>query len=129
MSIREQILTLRERMAQAIIGQSQVIERILLTLLCNGNLLLERLPSLAKTRAIKSLAANLDAEFRRIQFTSDLLPSDVTRTMASLLDLRHIRRFEVAMPLEDREDINSIFPDAVDNAIRTQQYFSDVVSL
>jgi MoxR-like ATPase len=65
MSARESILALQERMAQSIIGQSQVIERILLTLLCNGNLLLEGLPGLAKTRAIKSLAANLDAEFRR----------------------------------------------------------------
>ena len=60
MSAREQILTLQEGMAQSIIGQSQVVERILLTLLCNGNLLLEGLPGLAKTRAIKSLAANLE---------------------------------------------------------------------
>ena len=65
MSAREQILALQERMAQSIIGQAQVVERILLTLLCNGNLLLEGLPGLAKTRAIKSLAANLDAEFCR----------------------------------------------------------------
>jgi MoxR-like ATPase len=52
----------------------------LLTLLANGNLLLEGLPGLAKTRAVKSLARNLESEFRRIQFTPDLLPSDVTGT-------------------------------------------------
>jgi hypothetical protein len=74
MSAREQILTLQERMAQSIIGQSQVVKRLLLTLLCNGNLLLEGLPGLAKTRAIKSLVANLEAEFRRIQFTPDQPP-------------------------------------------------------
>jgi MoxR-like ATPase len=57
-----------------------VVERLLLTLLANGNLLLEGLPGLAKTRAIKSLAGHLESEFRRIQFTPDLLPSDVTGT-------------------------------------------------
>lgn len=78
MSARDQILTLKQGMARAIIGQEQVVERLLLTLLANGNLLLEGLPGLAKTRAIKSLAQYLESEFRRIQFTPDLLPSDVT---------------------------------------------------
>jgi MoxR-like ATPase len=67
-------------MGESIIGQEQVIERLLLTLLANGNLLLEGLPGLAKTRAVKSLARHLESEFRRIQFTPDLLPSDVTGT-------------------------------------------------
>ena len=65
-------------MGRSIIGQEQVVERLLLTLLCNGNLLLEGLPGLAKTRAVKSLAKNLETEFSRIQFTPDLLPSDIT---------------------------------------------------
>jgi DNA polymerase III delta prime subunit len=56
-------------MAESIIGQEQVIERLLVTLLANGNLLLEGFPGLAKTRAVKSLARNLESEFRRIQFT------------------------------------------------------------
>jgi MoxR-like ATPase len=80
MSTRDQILQLRQRMGESIIGQEQVIERLLLTLMANGNLLLEGLPGLAKTRAVKSLARNLESEFRRIQFTPDLLPSDVTGT-------------------------------------------------
>jgi MoxR-like ATPase len=80
MSTRDQILQLKQRMGESIIGQEQVIERLLLTLLANGNLLLEGLPGLAKTRAVKSLARNLESEFRRIQFTPDLLPSDVTGT-------------------------------------------------
>jgi len=78
MSAREAILDLKERMGRSIIGQEQVVERLLLTLLCNGNLLLEGLPGLAKTRAVKSLAKNLDTDFSRIQFTPDLLPSDIT---------------------------------------------------
>jgi MoxR-like ATPase len=80
MSTRDQILQLKQRMGESIIGQEQVIERLLLTLLANGNLLLEGLSGLAKTRAVKSLARNLESEFRRIQFTPDLLPSDVTGT-------------------------------------------------
>ena len=78
MSAHDSILDLRERMGRSIIGQEQVVERLLLTLLCNGNLLLEGLPGLAKTRAVKSLAQNLETDFSRIQFTPDLLPSDIT---------------------------------------------------
>ncbi len=78
MNTREQVLELKARMSESIIGQESVIERILIALLSNGNLLLEGLPGLAKTRAIKSLAKNIEADFSRIQFTPDLLPSDVT---------------------------------------------------
>jgi MoxR-like ATPase len=78
MTAHEAILDLKKRMSQSIIGQEEVVERLLLTLLCNGNLLLEGLPGLAKTRAVKSLAKNLESEFSRIQFTPDLLPSDIT---------------------------------------------------
>ena len=78
MTARESVLDLKMRMSRSIIGQEAVVERILLTLLANGNLLLEGLPGLAKTRAIKSLARNLEGEFSRIQFTPDLLPADIT---------------------------------------------------
>ncbi|WP_226575077.1 AAA family ATPase [Acuticoccus sediminis] len=77
---RAAIAALRERMGEAIIGQREVIERLLIGLLANGNLLVEGLPGLAKTRAIKALAKNLECDFSRIQFTPDLLPSDVTGT-------------------------------------------------
>ena len=77
---RQQIDSLRDRMGEAIIGQRDVVERLLIGLLANGNLLVEGLPGLAKTRAIKALARNLDCDFSRIQFTPDLLPSDVTGT-------------------------------------------------
>ncbi|MEO9528150.1 MoxR family ATPase [Roseibium sp.] len=76
----QQIQSLKKRMQQSIIGQEGVIDRLLIGLLANGNLLVEGLPGLAKTRAIKAMAKNLEADFSRIQFTPDLLPSDVTGT-------------------------------------------------
>ncbi len=76
----DQILELKARMGQSIIGQETVIDRLLIGLLANGNLLIEGLPGLAKTRAVKAMAKNLEARFSRIQFTPDLLPSDVTGT-------------------------------------------------
>jgi MoxR-like ATPase len=78
MTARDSILDLKSRMASTIIGQDAVVERLLLTLLCNGNVLVEGLPGLAKTRAVKALAANLESDFSRIQFTPDLLPADIT---------------------------------------------------
>lgn len=77
---RDQIQILIERMGNSIIGQRDVIERLVIGLLANGNLLIEGLPGLAKTRAVKALARNIETEFSRIQFTPDLLPSDVTGT-------------------------------------------------
>jgi len=78
MGAHDQIQDLRQRMSQSIIGQEHAVERLILTLLCNGNVLVEGLPGLAKTRAVKSLAKNLESDFSRIQFTPDLLPSDIT---------------------------------------------------
>ena len=80
MSPRDQILELKKRIAASIIGQDAVVEQLLIALLANGHVLMEGLPGLAKTRIIKTLAANLESEFRRIQFTPDLLPSDITGT-------------------------------------------------
>lgn len=71
---------LRSAMELAVIGQSDVVEKIIIGLLCNGNVLLEGLPGTAKTRSIKKLAEVVDASLGRIQFTPDLLPSDVTGT-------------------------------------------------
>lgn len=78
MTARDDILSLGERIGQSIIGQDTMVERLLLGLLANGHLLVEGLPGLAKTRAIKSLAKNLNAELSRVQFTPDLLPADIT---------------------------------------------------
>ena len=72
---------IREEVQKSIIGQDEVIERLLVALLANGHVLLEGLPGLAKTLLIKSLGAAMGLEFERIQFTPDLLPSDVVGTM------------------------------------------------
>lgn len=66
------------QMARSVIGQEEVVRTLTLALLCNGNVLLEGLPGTAKTRSIKTLARVLSARLGRIQFTPDLLPSDVT---------------------------------------------------
>lgn len=72
---------IRGEVQKSIIGQDQVIERLLVALLSNGHVLLEGLPGLAKTLLIKSLGAAMGLDFERIQFTPDLLPSDVVGTM------------------------------------------------
>jgi len=72
------ILDLKARIAKSVLGQEHLLESMLIALLSNGNLLIESLPGLAKTRAVKALARNLAADLSRIQFTPDLLPSDVT---------------------------------------------------
>ncbi len=75
---RTAVADIQGRVNASIIGQERVVERLVIALLANGNMLLEGLPGLAKTRAIKSLSKALVSDFSRIQFTPDLLPSDVT---------------------------------------------------
>ena len=75
-----QIQALADRVSHSIVGQEHMVERLLIGLLANGNLLVEGLPGLAKTRAVKALSTEMAADFSRIQFTPDLLPSDVTGT-------------------------------------------------
>jgi MoxR-like ATPase len=80
MMAREQILQLQASVSNLIVGQETFINRMLITLLADGHLLVEGAPGLAKTRAIRVLADGIDAGFHRIQFTPDLLPSDLTGT-------------------------------------------------
>jgi len=80
MAAREEILRLREQVSRSIIGQADMVDSLVIGLLADGNLLVEGLPGLAKTRAVKALAKNLEADLSRIQFTPDLLPADVTGT-------------------------------------------------
>lgn len=67
-----------DEVGKAIVGKRSVLELILLAILCNGHVLFEDLPGLAKTLTARSFAAGLDCDFKRIQFTSDLLPADIT---------------------------------------------------
>ena len=68
-------------MDQRIVGQKHLVDSLLIALLCNGHILLEGVPGLAKTLAIKTLSNLIDAKYSRIQFTPDLLPADVIGTM------------------------------------------------
>src|SRR5476649_1613855 len=72
---------LRTEIAKAVIGQEATVERLLVALLANGHVLLEGMPGLAKTLLVKSVGSALGVQFERIQFTPDLLPSDVVGTM------------------------------------------------
>ncbi|WP_374307414.1 AAA family ATPase [Methylocella sp.] len=78
MTARDCVLEIQRRVEQGVVGQERVVERLIIALLANGNVLIEGLPGLAKTRAVRSLSQALESDFSRIQFTPDLLPSDVT---------------------------------------------------
>ena len=80
MSVVEQFQKLEAHASSLIIGQSHLINRMLIALLCDGHLLVEGAPGLAKTRAIKVLAESIEGNFHRLQFTPDLLPADLTGT-------------------------------------------------
>lgn len=75
------ISTVKTEMAKVLVGQEDLIDRLIIGLLCNGHILLEGVPGLAKTLAINSLSGCLKADFSRIQFTPDLLPADLLGTM------------------------------------------------
>jgi MoxR-like ATPase len=70
----------REEMAKVVVGQDEIIEQMLVSMLCRGHVLLHGVPGLGKTLMARTLARTLDMEFRRIQFTPDLMPSDITGT-------------------------------------------------
>jgi len=75
------VVPLRTEIARVLVGQTQLVDRLLVALLTNGHVLLEGVPGLAKTLAVRTLAGTLKAKFQRIQFTPDLLPADVVGTM------------------------------------------------
>ena len=81
--VEKESVVLRQIMAEVekvVVGQRNLVERLVIGLLCDGHLLLEGLPGLAKTTAVKTLAAAIATQFQRIQFTPDLLPADILGT-------------------------------------------------
>jgi len=80
MNSLDSILSLKEHVQSHIVGQDMLIDRMLITLLADGHLLVEGAPGLAKTKAIKVLSDGIESDFHRIQFTPDLLPGDLTGT-------------------------------------------------
>ncbi len=73
--------TVKNEIGKVVVGQSELIDRLLLAFLCNGHVLIEGVPGIAKTLTVNTLAQTLSAQFSRIQFTPDLLPSDLIGTM------------------------------------------------
>jgi MoxR-like ATPase len=80
MTPRESIKILEERMNASVLGQEHIVSRLIMGLLADGNILVEGLPGLAKTRAVRAMADAIEGKFSRIQFTPDLLPLDVIGT-------------------------------------------------
>lgn len=78
MAITQDFKRLQDYMNTVIVGQEELVQKLIVALLCNGHLLVEGVPGLAKTKAIKILSSLIDAKQQRIQFTPDLLPSDIT---------------------------------------------------
>ncbi|MEB5971523.1 AAA family ATPase [Pantoea dispersa] len=78
MTLRQPFLDLEASMNQQVLGQPELVRMLIIALLCDGHVLLEGLPGLAKTRAVRELARHIEGDFSRIQFTPDLLPSDIT---------------------------------------------------
>ncbi|HVS30255.1 MAG TPA: MoxR family ATPase [Thermoanaerobaculia bacterium] len=78
---QETIARLRQEVGRAVIGQGAIVDRLIIALLVRGHVLVEGLPGLAKTLLVKSLAGAIHASFKRVQFTPDLLPADITGTL------------------------------------------------
>src|SRR5205814_8798732 len=78
--LRDARTRVKEEMAKVVVGQDEIIDFLLIGLLCRGHVLLHGVPGLGKTLMGRTLAKTLDMEFRRIQFTPDLMPSDITGT-------------------------------------------------
>jgi len=77
-NLNQNLIALRSHLEQVIVGQQELLDRLLISVLTGGHVLLESLPGLAKTTAVTTLASGIHASFQRIQFTPDLLPGDLT---------------------------------------------------
>ncbi len=93
MSFREQTEKIKNEIGKAIIGQKDIIEQVLIAILCEGNVLLEGVPGLGKTQLVKTIGKVLDLEFSRIQFTPDLMPADVVGTNIITQDEKGTSKF------------------------------------
>lgn len=92
-SFKEQTDKIKNEIGKAIIGQKDIIEQVLIAILCEGNVLLEGVPGLGKTQLVKTIGKVLDLEFSRIQFTPDLMPADVVGTNIITQDEKGASKF------------------------------------
>src|SRR6516164_11217336 len=91
---KQEFATVREAVGRVIVGQARVVEAALTAIFCGGNVLLEGVPGLGKTELVKALSRVLELEFRRIQFTPDLMPADIVGTNIMTSDEAGHYRFE-----------------------------------
>ena len=109
---KEFVNTIRDRIAEVVVGQEVVVERLLIALLTSGHVLLQGVPGLAKTLLVSVLARTIDLAFKRIQFTVDLLPSDIVGS--EILDQRtndfHTHRGPIFTNLLLADEINRAAP-------------------
>ena len=80
-SARNALMSLRAEIAKAVVGQDAVVSGLVIALLCRGHVLLEGVPGVAKTLLVRTLGGALDVRTRRVQFTPDLMPGDITGSM------------------------------------------------
>ena len=108
MSFHDKLTNLKKEIHKGVIGQEEMINSILIGLLTNGHILLEGVPGLAKTTAVKAVADSIDLDFKRVQFTPDLLPSDIIG--AQIYDMKEssfkIRRGPIFTNLLLADEIN-----------------------
>ncbi len=93
LKFNERISTIKKEISKAIIGQEEIIDQVLIAILCQGNVLLEGVPGLGKTQLVKTLGKVLGLDFSRIQFTPDLMPADVIGTNIISRDDRGASKF------------------------------------
>jgi MoxR-like ATPase len=123
---RDDFQRLRESVGRVIVGQQRVIEGVLVAIISGGNVLLEGVPGLGKTELVKTLARALDLDFRRIQFTPDLMPADIigTTVMTSGPDGRYqfeFRRGPIFTQLLLADEINRATPKTQSALLETMQ--------
>ena len=123
---REDFQKLRETIGQVIVGQQRVIEGVLIAVIAGGNVLLEGVPGLGKTELVKTLARALTLDFRRIQFTPDLMPADIvgTNVMTASPDGRYqfeFRKGPIFTQLLLADEINRATPKTQSALLETMQ--------
>ena len=125
-AFRADLQSIRDQVGRVIVGQQRVVEACLTALFCGGNLLLEGVPGLGKTELVKVLSRTLDLEFRRIQFTPDLMPADIIGTNIMTTDAAGTYRFEfrrgpVFTQLLLADEINRATPKTQSALLETMQ--------
>jgi len=123
---RDDFQRLREAVGRIIVGQQRVVESVLTAIIAGGNVLLEGVPGLGKTELVKTLARALDLEFRRIQFTPDLMPADIvgTNVMSTGPDGRYsfeFRRGPIFTQILLADEINRATPKTQSALLETMQ--------